>query len=66
MRTIWLWLRSRRELAQTVNLQRQEIEALRRQLTATTDFIDAMSWHSRMIGSRAKIAAESHRQREGK
>jgi len=66
MRTLWLWLRSKRELAHTVNLQKQEIDSLRRQLTAAVDFIDAMSWESRLVGSRAKIATESHRQREGK
>ena len=61
---IWLWLCTKRELVQQVRLQQQEIDSLQRQLTAATDFVDAMGWESRARGAQAKVLTESLRKRE--
>jgi hypothetical protein len=58
------WFRRRVSLLQEIKLQKQEIESLKRQLTAATDFIDKISWEARACGAKAKAITESMRKRE--
>ena len=65
--TVWFLSRSTlhrrlQRLEHLRQLDQQEIEHLRRQLTAYQDSLDALTWQRRQVGAEAKWAIEQLQQ----